>query len=555
MRAVRERRRRAGELLSPAGRLLAALLACTCLIYASPAANADSPSPSPSASPTPSPTAAPTPAPSSPTPPPAPAAPPPAPTPYPYPSDPIGYVDGPAANSTVFDGTLVVWGWAIDRNSSGNTPGVDSVVLYLDGPPGTGALLGTATYGLGRSDVSGYFGDSRWNNSGWQFVWTVGGLIWGNHTIYTALHSTVSGATTSLSQTVLYVPPPPDPAPPSPPASYIVPAGAISVSDSAGLLSALAMTTPQDIVLASGVYDNAAPFENPYGHRIYSATLGGAVFKAGLIMGGNSGPGGGLVQGVAFDVNDPSKAFLNSIVHVWGTGQGTRILDSTFNGNNAIGHAVLARQPEGLVIRRVRVRNFTVNGITVDANVQNLAVATPALLEDLDVANVSFAVPKSSNGTAEACVWLGNSGTVRRALIRNCAWTGLWTGTAATGSLLEDLDIDLSAAGVYIEHFTTNSTFQRMRIGPNTWTGVACEWASGSWGSRPACTDDVVQDSTIASADTGVILDVGTTRTALRHLKFIGQATAAIKDFSGVNNTYADNDYRAIASGAVQIEH
>src|SRR5437870_5200029 len=471
MRVVRQRRRRACELLRPAGRVLAALLACTCLIYASPAANADSPSPSPSPSPTPSPTAAPTPAPTiSPTPPPPPAAPSPAPTPYPYPSDPIGYVDGPAANSTVFDGTLVVWGWAIDRNSSGSTPGVDSVVLYLDGPPGTGALLGTATYGLGRSDVGGYFGDARWNNSGWQFAWSVGGLIWGNHTIYTA-------------------------------------------------------------------------------------TLGGAVFNAGLIMGGNSGPGGGLVQGVAFDVNDPSKAFLNSIVHVWGTGQGTRILDSTFNGNNAIGHAILARQPEGLVVRRVRVRNFTVNGITVDANVQNLAVATPALLEDLDVANVSFAVPKSSNRTAEACVWLGNSGTVRRALIRNCAWTGLWTGTAATGSLLEDLDIDLSAAGVYIEHFTTNSTFQRMRIGPNTWTGVACEWASGSWGSRPACTDDVVQDSTVASADTGVILDFGTTRTALRHLKFIGQATAAIKDFSGVNNTYADNDYRAIASGAVQIEH
>ncbi|OLC56705.1 MAG: hypothetical protein AUH85_05440 [Chloroflexi bacterium 13_1_40CM_4_68_4] len=280
-----------------------------------------------------------------------------------------------------------MWGWAIDRNSSGSTPGVDSVVLYLDGPPGTGALLGTATYGLGRSDVGGYFGDARWNNSGWQFAWSVGGLIWGNHTIYTALHSSVSGATTSLSQTVLYVPPPPDPAPPSPPASYTVPSGAISVSDGAGLLSALAMTTPQDIVLASGVYDNAAPFENPFGHRIYSATLGGAVFNAGLIMGGNSGPGGGLVQGVAFDVNDPSKAFLNSIVHVWGTGQGTRILDSTFNGNNAIGHAILARQPEGLVVRRVRVRNFTVNGITVDANVQNLAVATPALLEDLDVAN------------------------------------------------------------------------------------------------------------------------------------------------------------------------
>src|SRR5207247_6023965 len=84
--------------------------------------------------------------------------------------------------------------------------------------------------------------------------------------------------------------------------------------------------------LSSGVYDNAAPFENPYGHRIYSATLGGAVFKAGLIIGGNSSPGGGLVQGVAFDVNDPSKAFLNSIVHVWGTGGRKSVVEGKRGG-------------------------------------------------------------------------------------------------------------------------------------------------------------------------------------------------------------------------------
>jgi hypothetical protein len=534
--------------------VLVAVLVCSFRAYASPGAGAETPSPSPS--PTSSPSPAPTPAATaSPTATPQPAAPSPGPSPNPYSSDPIGYIDAPAAGSTVFDGTLAVWGWAIDRNASGSTPGIDSVALYLDGAPGTGALLGTATYGLGRTDVGSYFGDARWNDSGWQFAWTIHGLIWGNHTIYAALHSSVTGATTSLRQTVLYIPPPPDPAPPRVPASYSVPAGAISVSDSVGLLSALATTTPQDIVLASGVYDNATAFENQYGHHIYSATLGGAVFNAGLIIGSNSDPGGALLQGVAFDVSDPSKTFQNSIVHVWGTGRGTRISDSTFNGNNAVGHAILARQPDGLVIQRVRARNLTVNGITVDANDQNLTVATPALLEDLDIANVSFAVPKSSNGTAEACVWLGNSGTVRRALIRNCAWTGVWTGTAATGSVLEDLDIDLSAAGVYIEHFTSNSTFQRMRIGANTWTGVACEWASASWGSRPACTDDVIQDSTIASADTGVILDVGTTRTALRHLKFVGEGTAAIKDFSGVNNTYTDNDYRGIASGAVPIEN
>src|SRR5947207_90091 len=177
---------RAGELLRLASRAVAGVLVWAFLAYASPGAGAETPSPSPS--PTSSPSPAPMPvATTSPTPTPQPAAPSAGPTPNPYSSDPIGYIDAPAATSTIFDGPLVLWGWAVDRNSSGNTPGVDSVVLYLDGPPGTGALLGSATYGLGRTDVGAYFGDARWNNSGWQFAWTVGGLVWGNHTIYAAV--------------------------------------------------------------------------------------------------------------------------------------------------------------------------------------------------------------------------------------------------------------------------------------------------------------------------------------------------------------------------------
>src|SRR5207253_657287 len=234
-------------------------------------------------------------------------------------------------------------------------------------------------------------------------------------------------------------------------------------------------------------------------------------------------------------------SLLNSIIHVWGSGgRGTHIMDTTFNGNNSVGQSILARQPEGLVVQRVRVRNFRSNGLTVDANVQDMVMTTPVLLEDVDVANVSFAVPKSSNGTAEACVWIGNTATVRRLLLRYCAWMGLWTGTADAGSLHEDLDIDTSPVGVYIEHFTTASTFQRMDIGPAVRTGVVCEWADPGWGSRPACTDNVIQDSTIASSRIGVVLDEGTTRTTVRRVKFIGQAVSGILDYRGVNNAYYD---------------
>lgn len=346
------------------------------------------------------------------------------------------------------------------------------------------------------------------------------------------------------------------PAPVIAPSGYTVPAGALSVSNSAELRAALAGSTPRDIVLTSGVYENAGAFDNPNGHRVYSAVLGGAILRAGLVMGGNGGAGNALVRGVTFDVSDPAKASFNAIVNVWGSsGRGARILDSTFYGHNAVGTAIMVRQPEGVVVQRVRVRDFSYDGILVDANVFGLSVATPPLLEDLDVANVSFAVPKSSNGTAEACLWIGNTSTVRRVVVRNCAWMGVWTGTADAGSLHEDIDVDGTMVGVYLEHYTTGTTFQRMRIGPNVQTGVICEWADPGWGGKPGCVDDVIQDSTIASTDSGIWLDEGTTRTTIRRVTFIGQRKAAIIDYAGVNNAYYDNDYSGILSGAVPITY
>lgn len=325
------------------------------------------------------------------------------------------------------------------------------------------------------------------------------------------------------------------------------------VANTSELTAALALAAPTDIALASGVYDSPTPFLNINGHRLYAATLGGATLRAGLVLGGNWGPGGGLVQGLHFDVSDASRTLLNSIIHVWGTGARSRILDSTFNGHRAVGTAILVRQPEGLVVQRVRVRDFTDNGITVDANVQALTLATPVLLEDLDVAGVSRAAPRSADGTAEACVWLGNRGTLRRALLRSCAWMGLWTGTAAAGALLEHLDIDGTMVGVYVEHFATAATFQNLRIGPNVEIGVNCEWADPGWGGKPACTDNVVQDSTILSSRVGVHLDEGTTRTTVRRVKFLNQTWAAIRDYKGIDNQYYDNDYSGIASGAVAV--
>jgi hypothetical protein len=329
----------------------------------------------------------------------------------------------------------------------------------------------------------------------------------------------------------------------------------LRVATTSELTTALARSAVTDIVLADGVYENSGPFYNVNGHRIYGARLGGSILKAGLVMGGNSGPGNGIVQGLVFDVSDPAKTLQNSVIHVWGSGAGSRILDTTINGNRAIASGINIRNPEGNVVRRVQLRNFTSYGLIADTGIQNKTLAVPVLLEDIDVSGVSRAVAKSSNGTAEACIWLGNTGTLRRARVTDCAWMGIWTGTSNRNSLHEDLTVDRTMVGVYLEHYTTNSTFQRMRIGSAVQYGLVCEWADPAWGGNPGCTDVTIQDSTFMSTDIGVLLDNGTTRTTVRRVKFVGQSRAAIYDPRGNGNDYYENDYSGIDSSAVPVEH
>src|SRR5205807_5089305 len=53
-------------------------------------------------------------------------------------------------------GTLEISGWAIDRDATGSgrpPTGIESVSLYLDGPPATGTFVGIASLGDRRDDV------------------------------------------------------------------------------------------------------------------------------------------------------------------------------------------------------------------------------------------------------------------------------------------------------------------------------------------------------------------------------------------------------------------
>jgi hypothetical protein len=341
------------------------------------------------------------------------------------------------------------------------------------------------------------------------------------------------------------------------PAPYRVPRGALHVSSSASLAAALADGRRETIVLARGTYDNARPFSDREGDRIYASRLGGAVLRAGIVLGANEGAPGALIRGLRFDVRDPAKTLHGAIVHVWGSARNAAVLDTRLDGHGVVDAGLVVREPEGFVGRRIAATAFRSYGVAVDPNDESYRARSPFLLEDLTLSRVRRAVPGSSNGTAEACLWLGSSGTVRRVRARGCGVTGVWTGTATRGASIQDVAVDRTRVGIYIEHYTTGTTFRRLRIGPHVSRGVNAEWANWRLGGKPASVDNVIEDALVETGRVGVYLDQGTTRTVVRRCTFVGQAWAAIGDYRGVGNRYYDNDFTRIAAGAapVSLEH
>lgn len=358
--------------------------------------------------------------------------------------------------------------------------------------------------------------------------------------------------------------PSPAPAPVSPsavqpaasPSGYSVPAGARSIATSDELRAAMANGSQEDLVLGDGVYDAATWFANPDGDRVYARTLGGATLRAGISMGANFGNPGGLLRGLRFDVSDPSRVLLDSIVHVWGVARNVQLLDLTLDGHASIGTGIMVRQADGVVLQRIVARRFTSYGVLVDANVRNLSLAQQARVEDVTVSDVARPTPRSSDGTAEACVWIGVPSQVRRLHLRSCAWEALWVGTSVHGSLFEDLDIAQSPVGIYIEHFCSGSRFRRFSIDvPTNRRGINMEWNDPLWGGVAASLENVFEDGVIRGGKVGVNMDPGTTRTAVTGVRFVGQTWAAINDWNGVGNTYAGNTYESLASDAVPVRH
>jgi hypothetical protein len=342
---------------------------------------------------------------------------------------------------------------------------------------------------------------------------------------------------------------------PAAPAAYALPTGAILVSTAAELITALSGTTPRDLVLANGIYDNSQPFYNPNGHRLWAATLLGAQLKAGLSLGGNWGPGGGAAHGIAFDVATLAKSFSGHAVATWGTGRNSRVEDCTIEGHSVIASGIFAAQADGLVLRRIVAQHFTDYGVALTP-----AGGVPSvkpIVEDIDARYVARAIPGSADGTAEACIWIGVPASVRRIRGRDAGWMALWTGSDCQDSIFEDITLDGAPhAGHYVEHFTKRCTFSRFNIGPTVATGINYEWDDGIAGNG-ASYDNVHQDGRIETTLVGAFMDQGTTRTTIRRTTFVGQSWACIGNYmnSANGNLYdtTGNDYSGKDGGAVDI--
>jgi hypothetical protein len=342
---------------------------------------------------------------------------------------------------------------------------------------------------------------------------------------------------------------------PAHPRPYAVPAGAVLVSSATDLAAALANGTREVIVLAPGVYDNPQPFVDRDGDRLYAARLGRAVLKAGVVLGANAGAPGASIRGLTFNVRDPRKTLHGAIVHVWGSASHASVLDTRFYGHGRVNTGLLVRQPLGFVARRIVAEGFRSYGVLVDPNNLHYRTSAPFALSDLIISRVRRPLRGSSNGRAEACLWLGSTGTAKRVIVRRCGITGIWTGTAMHGSRVVDATINRTPVGVYIEHYTTGTTFNRLRVGPDVDRGVNAEWSNLAAGRKPASSDNVIEGAYLQTRHVGVYLDEGTTRTVVRHSVFVGQGWAGIGDYLGRDNTYYVNDFDAIGPTAVAVTH
>ena len=349
-----------------------------------------------------------------------------------------------------------------------------------------------------------------------------------------------------------------------------MPSGATRVTSAAGLAAALASGT-RAIALADGTYDLGTPFVDSGVSSIYAESLGGAVLRSGVVVGGNSGSGGAVLRGLVFDVQSTAQVLGGGAIHVWGPGgANTQVLDTVVKGNWVVPVGLLAYNPAGLRVERSQFFSFTDDGLRLSDNkTVSYGAATPTIgvVQDILVDGVSRSTPGASDGTAEAGLWVGHpvADGVHRIKIRNVAWSGVETVSNSWNTSFTDLDVDMSGSkqahgvGVYMEHYTRNVTFDGFSI-TGTRVGFNGEWADPAWGGSAGAHNVTIRNGAIDSAGStlsgnqaGVYLDEGSDSTTVTGVTFRNQNWAAIGAYKNIGtNSWSANTY-SIKSGATAV--
>jgi Right handed beta helix region len=358
-----------------------------------------------------------------------------------------------------------------------------------------------------------------------------------------------------------------------------VPANAIRVTNTADFIKQFTSSGAKDIVLADGTYDNANPVQAAAPHRVWAARVGGAKLTFGLGFESSSSSSGAAVHGIVFDISSASKTSQSAAIRIANApNSGITLQDISINGNRTIAAGIQAYNSSGLVIQRCVVSNVFDYGVFLQSygSVAYTYVPNPApVVEDCDIKNVYRDARASNSGRSEACLWVGVTATVNRVRVQNCGWMGMFTGSNANSAKITNVIVLDTDIGIYVEHWTRNTTFERFQIGPLTGlagpagfkirTGINTEWADPAYaGKNPitgqslgASQSDTFRSGFINSYLAGIFTG-DAEKTTVAGVKFLNQRFAAIGEHRGSSTGYnmtwenLGNDFSALTSGVPQ---
>jgi hypothetical protein len=331
----------------------------------------------------------------------------------------------------------------------------------------------------------------------------------------------------------------------------------IAANDSQGLVTALAGTTPKNILISDGTYTTAGTtsattyFEAKAAHKLYASNLNKAVLQCGVYHG--SGIGTVEYHGLKFTITDATKcvqiASYRAVIGCSTTASGgPRAYDCAIDGGNVVDAGVYDPYADGSEYQRLQILNHVNYGLYVnDGNTSS----TRAILSisDIYVQTVKNATPGSSNGAAEVGIAIGNDVTngVTRVKIQDCGWRGMWIGNAHDLATFSDIDIDnivgtipstttKTGVAIYLDRKVDQATFQNFVLGPTIEHGFVCRTDSNVSGNQAAtdCTfkDGYIEcnDSTDFDKTVGMLFEQGTLRPVVQNVAFVNMRYACIVD-------------------------